>query len=93
MPGTQDKPIEAPPVRFASLKEAKEKLNAAVHFYLKQLVGINSEQTATHGYFGDLNMEEWLHFHVKHLEHHLQQYGILPRDEKIPAPGKTIIQT
>ena len=48
------------------------------------------EQTASHGYFGDLTMNEWLYFHTKHVEHHLQQFGILPRDEKIPELEKLL---
>ena len=43
-----------------------------------------------HGYFGDLTMEEWTAFHIKHLEHHLMQFGALPYDEKIPQLEKLL---
>ena len=89
MPDSQDKPAKAPPLRFASMEEAREKLHTAVQFFLKKLED-QPEQTATHGYFGDLNMQEWLQFQVKHLEHHLQQFGVIDRDEKIPELEKLL---
>ncbi len=89
MPGTQNLPTEAPPLRFSSMAEAREKFDGAVQFFLKQLE-VQPEQTSTHGYFGDLTMTEWLQFHVKHLEHHLQQFGVLPVDEKIPTLEKLL---
>lgn len=89
MPGTQDKPTQLPPLRYSSLGAARVKLYSAVQAFLKQLHE-NPDQTATHGYFGDMNMAEWLAFHIKHLEHHLQQFGVLPRDEKIPVLEKLI---
>ena len=89
MPGAEDRPAKAPSLRYASLEEARGKMNAAAQFYLKQLKE-QPEQTASHGYFGDLTMNEWLYFHTKHVEHHLQQFGILPRDEKIPELEKLL---
>jgi len=89
MPGTQDQPTEAPPLRYETIEEARGKLNSAVLFYLKRLQE-QPTQTTTHGYFGDLTMEEWLPFHIKHVEHHLMQYDVLPRDEKIPELEKLL---
>lgn len=89
MPGAEQKPAKAPALRYRSLEEARGKMNTAVQLYLRQLES-QPEQTATHGYFGDLTMKEWLHFHVKHVEHHLQQFAILPRDEKIPELEKLL---
>jgi hypothetical protein len=31
-----------------------------------------------HPSFGDLNKEEWLRLHSKHLTHHFQQFGLIP---------------
>ena len=90
MPGTQDKPAEQFPLRMASLEEAKEKLNGAVSKFIKQQEA-NPEQIALHGYFGNLTMEEWLAFHIKHMEHHLMQFGLLPpADEKITQLEKLL---
>lgn len=88
MPGTQDQPA-APPLRFSSLEEAREKLHKAASLFRQQLAE-KPEQTATHGYFGELTMSEWLAFHIKHLEHHLQQFGVLPIDEKITTLEKLL---
>ncbi len=89
MPGTQDEPVAAPHLKYTSLAEAKSKLNNAVLYYLDQLKE-NPSKTSTHGYFGDLTLEEWLPFHIKHVEHHAMQFGLLPRDEKIPLIEKLL---
>lgn len=89
MPGTQDQPTVAPPLKYSSLEEALEKLNNAAHFFLKQCEE-NPQQTTTHGYFGNLKMDEWVAFHIKHIEHHAMQFELLPRDEKIPELEKLL---
>jgi len=83
MPGEQESPATAPSLRYTSFEEAKEKCKAAVENFLTQHK-TNPTQTTMHGYFGDLTMEEWVPFHLKHVEHHLMQFGALPAaDEKI----------
>ena len=90
MPGTQDEPTVLFPLRYASLEEAKEKLNGAVTNFLAQYES-HPEQVSLHGYFGELTMEEWLAFHIKHMEHHLMQFGVLPAaDEKITQLEKLL---
>lgn len=90
MPGTQDKPKQNPPLRYASIGEAKAKLQGAVQTFIQQAEA-HPDQTSVHGYFGDLTMEEWLRFHVKHIEHHLMQFGALPpADQKIPKLEKLL---
>jgi len=89
MPGTQELPIEAPAFKYSSLDEAKSKFKNAVRYFVDQL-NDNPAQTSTHGYFGELKLEEWLPFHIKHVEHHAMQFGLLPRDEKIPVIEKLL---
>jgi hypothetical protein len=90
MPGTQDKPTVAPPHRYASFEEALEKLNSALDKFLEALA-TTPQKPSIHGYFGYLTMEEWLNFHVKHVEHHLIQFRQLPEmDEKIPKIEKSL---
>ena len=90
MPGTQDEPTVLFPLRYASLEEAKEKLNGAVTNFLAQYES-HPEQVSLHGYFGELTMEEWLAFHIKHMEHHLMQFELLPAaDEKITQLEKLL---
>jgi len=90
MPGTQDQPTALFPLRYASLEEAKEKLQGATAKFLAQQES-NPDQISLHGYFGELTMDEWLAFHIKHLEHHLMQFGLLPAaDEKITQLEKLL---
>ena len=90
MPGTQDQPTALFPLRYASLEEAKEKLQGAGINFLSQHES-NPDQTSLHGYFGELTMDEWLAFHIKHLDHHLMQFGLLPAaDEKITQLEKLL---
>ena len=91
MAGTEDQPTVAPPLRYSSLEEATEKLNGAVQFFIKQYQE-QPELTSTHGYFGDLTLQEWLSFHIKHVEHHAMQFGLLPRDERIPEIEKLLFK-
>ena len=68
-----DKPL---PLRTASLDEAKENLvKSARHFfeYFEQ----NPAKTTLHPVFGNLNFEEWVLLHGKHVRHHLRQFGLL----------------
>ncbi|RTL57363.1 MAG: DUF1569 domain-containing protein [Sphingobacteriales bacterium] len=37
----------------------------------------DAEKTALHPVFGDLNFEEWVQLHHKHVVHHLKQFGLL----------------
>ncbi len=37
-----------------------------------------NHKTAMHPYYGDLNYEQWLKLHSKHLTHHFQQFGLIP---------------
>lgn len=89
MPGSEDKQKAAPPHRYTSIGEAKDKLKTASQLFLQHYQD-HPQQASMHGYFGDLTNEEWLAFHVKHVEHHLIQFGALPYDEKIPQLEKLL---
>lgn len=92
-PGTHDQPTIAPPLRYNSLEEAIQKLHKAVELFIKEYQ-TNPEKTASHGYFGDLTLEGWLHFHIKHIEHHFRQFALLPpADEKITELEKLLYKT
>ena len=36
----------------------------------------NPEHTAVHANFGELNTDEWMHLHRKHIQHHFKQFGL-----------------
>lgn len=65
----------APPM-FASIQESKQ-------FFLSQLqrfMDYHEEHeglTPTHPVLGPLNYEEWIRFQVRHIKHHLEQFGVL----------------
>lgn len=64
------------PVHYSSVEEAVAKLEKEVnnffHFY-----ETNPTATAVHPVFGELNFEEWVRLHYKHVTHHLRQFGLL----------------
>lgn len=37
----------------------------------------DENRTELHPYYGQLNYEQWLRLHAKHLTHHFEQFGIL----------------
>jgi hypothetical protein len=64
------------PVHYSSVEEAVSKLEKEVnhffHFYETQ-----PDATAVHPVFGELNYEEWVRLHYKHVTHHLRQFSLL----------------
>ena len=64
------------PVHYASPEEAVAKLEKEVnHFF--HFYETNPTATAVHPVFGELNFEEWVRLHYKHVTHHLRQFGLL----------------
>jgi hypothetical protein len=63
------------PLEYQSYKEALLKLHEAVeHFemYFKNTPG----KKTIHPVFGQLNFDEWVMLHYKHITHHLRQFGM-----------------
>ena len=89
MAGTQNQPPSLNELRYVSLDEAKDKLSSAVGLFLNNTAE-DPSLGAIHGYFGPLTGEEWLAFHIKHVEHHLMQFDLMPHDEKIPVLEKLL---
>jgi hypothetical protein len=68
-----DEPL---PMRYATIEEAMEKLTesiAAFENYFKE----DADKKTMHPVFGELNYEEWVLLHYKHVTHHLKQFGLL----------------
>lgn len=64
------------PVHYTSSEEAVAKLEKEVnHFF--HFYETNPAATAVHPVFGELNFEEWVRLHYKHVTHHLRQFGLL----------------
>lgn len=67
---------EPQPLRYSAMHEALEKLEEAIagfEEYFRQDAG----NRTMHPVFGELNFEEWVLFHYKHVTHHLRQFGLL----------------
>ena len=69
-------PDEPFPVRSASMKESVDELkNEIADFIL--LFEKEKGLITQHPVFGDLNFEEWVMLHYKHVMHHAKQFGLL----------------
>jgi hypothetical protein len=68
-------PEEPLPVQFASFKDAVNDLEKEIHDFL-HLFNNDTSLTTQHPVFGDLNFEDWVLLHYKHVAHHLKQYGL-----------------
>jgi oxepin-CoA hydrolase/3-oxo-5,6-dehydrosuberyl-CoA semialdehyde dehydrogenase len=64
------------PYRNTSVEEAKKELIAEVNYFF-QLYTDEPDQTAVHPVFGELNFEEWVRLHYKHVIHHARQFGLI----------------
>jgi len=67
---------EPPPLRFATIEEAKQKLEGAIASF-ENYFNPNPETRTMHPVFGELNYAEWVLMHYKHVTHHLRQFGLL----------------
>ncbi|MBL0180903.1 MAG: DUF1569 domain-containing protein [Chitinophagaceae bacterium] len=64
------------PLRYENMEQAVDKLAASVtnfEIYFKD----NQDRKTMHPVFGELNFEEWVLLHYKHVTHHLRQFGLL----------------
>lgn len=80
-PGTNGDSMP-PPLRCNSMEASKAMLKKSVDTYFSHFEK-NPEHKVVHPYFGYLAFEEWLQFHIKHLEHHLMQFGVIAEPEEV----------
>ena len=67
---------EAPlPVRKANIQEAIKELENEVKDFIDYFKD-DPEKKTMHPVFGELNFQEWVQLHHKHVKHHLKQFGI-----------------
>lgn len=67
---------EAQPMQFANMPEALENLQQSIkafEAYFKD----DKLKTALHPVFGELNFDEWVLLHYKHVTHHFRQFGLM----------------
>ena len=68
-------PEEPLPLRHATMDEAIIDLEKQVNNFFKYFED-DLEKKTLHPAFGELNFEEWVQLHHKHVKHHLKQFGI-----------------
>ena len=64
------------PLRYSSMEMALKKLAESIsgfQSYFKE----DPDKKTMHPVFGELNFEEWVLLHYKHVTHHLRQFGVL----------------
>ena len=67
---------EALPLRYANMEEALEKLSESIT-YFESYFKDDADKKTLHPVFGELNFEEWVLLHYKHVTHHLRQFGLV----------------
>ena len=68
-------PEEPLPVQFASFEDAVNDLENEIANFLCQFKK-DPVLTTQHPVFGDLNFEDWVLLHYKHVVHHTKQFGL-----------------
>lgn len=64
------------PAHFKTVEEAINQLDKEVNHF-SDFYATDKQVTAVHPVFGELNFEEWVRLHYKHVTHHLRQFGLL----------------
>jgi hypothetical protein len=67
-----DEPL---PLRNSNMNEAIEKLQKSINEFVDYFT-TDANQTTMHPVFGNLNFEEWILLHYKHVTHHARQFGL-----------------
>ncbi|MBC7890433.1 MAG: DUF1569 domain-containing protein [Ferruginibacter sp.] len=68
-------PEEPLPVQFASFEDAVNDLEKEIKDFLR-LFTDDPGLTTQHPVFGELDFEEWVLLHYKHVVHHTRQFGL-----------------
>ena len=67
---------EPMPLRYATMDEALENLEESIE-YFESFFKDDAEKRTMHPVFGELNFEDWVLLHYKHVTHHLRQFGLM----------------
>ncbi len=67
---------ETLPLRYGNMDEALEKLSESIAYFEYFFKG-DADKKTLHPVFGELNYEEWVLLHYKHVTHHLRQFGLM----------------
>jgi len=64
------------PLRYENMEQAVDKLATSITNFETHFKD-NPDRKTMHPVFGELNFEEWILLHYKHVIHHLRQFGLL----------------
>jgi hypothetical protein len=67
-------PEEPLPLHYATKDESITDLEQQVSDFFSYFID-DPEKKTLHPAFGELNFEEWVQLHHKHVKHHLKQFG------------------
>lgn len=69
-------PDEPMPLTNASMAAASEELQQEIDHFVQYFIDHPGARTA-HPVFGELDFDEWVLLHHKHVTHHAKQFGVL----------------
>ena len=75
-------PEEPLPLRNSNMQLALDNLQKDVNDFFEYFAD-DPSKTTLHPAFGELNFDEWVQLHHKHVIHHLKQFGLI--EKSIPA--------
>ncbi|MEO5782016.1 MAG: DUF1569 domain-containing protein, partial [Ginsengibacter sp.] len=75
-------PEEPLPLRYTTMQQAKEELTKSVDEFFEFFKN-DADKKTLHPAFGELNFDEWVQLHHKHVIHHLKQFVLM--DNSTPA--------
>lgn len=69
-------PAEPLPIRNITISVAIDKLQNEINLFFEFFKN-DAEKKTTHPVFGELNFEDWVQLHYKHVIHHAKQFELL----------------
>ena len=69
-------PEDPLPIHYATIHMAIDDLEKSVNDFF-EFFAADPLKTTLHPAFGELNFEEWVLLHYKHVIHHLKQFGLV----------------
>ena len=69
-------PEDALPLHYSGISQAKEAFTKSVNDFFEFFKN-DPNKTTLHPVFGELNFNEWVQLHHKHVTHHLKQFGLI----------------
>ncbi len=69
-------PEEPLPLHYSTIQEAMNELKKSIADFFNYFKN-DPFKTTLHPAFGELNFDEWVQLHHKHVTHHLKQFSLL----------------